>query len=63
MSKEYYIASTKENVIFWDINNGIMKRENTKKKIFIVHNLLNLETKQQVTDYIDNVLKKSPFPN
>ena len=36
-----------------------MKRENTKKKIFIVHNLLNLETKQQVTDYIDNVLKKS----
>ena len=38
-----------------------MKRENTKKKIFIVHNLLNLETKQQVTDYIDNVLKKSLF--
>ena len=36
-----------------------MKRENTKKKIFIVHNLLNLETKKQVTDYIDNVLKKS----
>ena len=36
-----------------------IKRENTKKKIFIVHNLLNLETKQQVTDYIDNVLKKS----
>ena len=36
-----------------------MKRENTKKKIFIVHNLLNLETKQQVTDYINNVLKKS----
>ena len=36
-----------------------MKRENTKKKIFIVHNLLNLETKQQVTDYIENVLKKS----
>ena len=36
-----------------------MKRENTKKKIFIVHNLLNFETKQQVTDYIDNVLKKS----
>ena len=36
-----------------------MKRENTKKKILIVHNLLNLETKQQVTDYIDNVLKKS----
>ena len=36
-----------------------IKRENTKKTIFIVHNLLNLETKQQVTDYIDNVLKKS----
>ena len=36
-----------------------IKIENTKKKIFIVHNLLNLETKQQVTDYIDNVLKKS----
>ena len=36
-----------------------MKRENSKKKIFIVHNLLDLETKQQVTDYIDNVLKKS----
>ena len=36
-----------------------IKRENTRKKIFIVHNLLNLETKKQVTDYIDNVLKKS----
>ena len=36
-----------------------IKRENTKNKIFVVHNLLNLETKQQVTDYIDNVLKKS----
>ena len=36
-----------------------IKRENTQKKIFIVHNLLNLETKQQVTDYIENVLKKS----
>ena len=36
-----------------------IKRENTKKTIFIVHNLLNLETKQQVTDYIENVLKKS----
>ena len=36
-----------------------IKREYTQKKIFIVHNLLNFETKQQVTDYIDNVLKKS----
>ena len=36
-----------------------IKRENTKKTIFIVHNLLNLETKQQVKDYIENVLKKS----
>ena len=36
-----------------------IKRENTKKTIFIVHNLLNLETKQQVKDYIDNVLNKS----
>ena len=36
-----------------------IKREVPRKKIFIVHNLLNLETKQQVTDYIDNVLKKS----
>ena len=38
-----------------------IKRENTKKKIFIVHNLLNLETKKQVTYYIDNVLKQSLF--
>ena len=36
-----------------------IKRENTRKKIFIVHNLLYLETKKQVTYYIDNVLKKS----
>ena len=36
-----------------------IKRESAAQKIFIVHNLLNLETKQQVTDYIDNVLKKS----
>ena len=36
-----------------------IKREYTKNKIFVVHNLLNFETKQQVTDYIDNVLKKS----
>ena len=36
-----------------------IKREVPRKKIFIVHNLLNLETKQQVTDYIENVLKKS----
>ena len=36
-----------------------IKRENTKKIIFIVHNLLFLETKKQVTYYIDNVLKKS----
>ena len=36
-----------------------IRRENTKKIIFIVHNLLFLETKKQVTYYIDNVLKKS----
>ena len=36
-----------------------IKRENAKKKLFIVHNLLNLVTKQQVTDYINDVLKKS----
>ena len=36
-----------------------IKRENTRKKIFIVHNLLYLDTKKQVTDYINNVLKQS----
>ena len=36
-----------------------IKRENLKKKIIIVHNLLYLDTKKQVTDYINNVLKQS----
>ena len=36
-----------------------IKRENPKKKIIIVHNLLFLDTKKQVTDYINNVLKQS----
>ena len=41
-----------------------MKRDNEsskkkKKKIFVVHNLFNLVTKDQVQDYINNVLMKS----
>ena len=40
-----------------------IKRDNesskTKKRIFVVHNLLNLGKKDQVQDYINNVLLKS----
>ena len=36
-----------------------IKEDNKKKKIFVVHNLFNFETKKQVDDYIENTLLKS----